>query len=439
MRISAAVCAALVLAAAVAAQKPARKSAPAPKSAAAATEAPPKEADSPGASAEDSALEEALGEAGSSAIEYARTLERHLKLFPMSDRKAEIRRVLAQAALEQKDSKRLLLYGVPVLEGGGDNIALMDYVCRALLDRGRAEDATKALAFARRMEAVTAEERRQWLEDKQPKAGRARRLEEFDAAMGRALWHQARALRIAGGLDAAMQAIDRSWAEAPLEETAREKSRLLESLGRKADAAAALADAITTGGLDLRDSADRKRLAALGGEGAGPVLLESWARAEARNREREARFRTVDPNYGARRILEFTLSAVRGEPLAMKNLLGKVVVIDFWATWCGPCRAQHPLYDQVKKRFAERADVVFLSVSTDENRELVLPFLESMGWPKTSYFDDGLASNQRISSIPTTMILDKDGEVASRLHGFAADRFVDMLTARIKLALGERE
>jgi thiol-disulfide isomerase/thioredoxin len=438
LKIAGVICAAMLLAPGAAAQKPAKKNAPASKAASRNTAERKVEEPRP-AAAEDDALEEALREAGSSAIEYSRALERHLRLFPNSERKSEILRVLAQSALEQKDSKRLLLYGVPVLDDGGNNIALMDYVCRALLERGTEADAAKALGIARRMAEVTAEQRKEWLADKTARVGRARRMEEFDAAMGRAYWHEARALRIAGEREAALQAIEKSWAEAPLEETARERSRLLEMMGRKADAAAAFADAITTGGLDLRDAADRERLQMLAGDRAGAVLLEAWSRSEARHKQREARFLSVDPNYGARRISDFTLSAVQGEPLALKTLLGKVVVIDFWATWCGPCRAQHPLYEVVKKRFADRPEVVFLSVSTDENREAVPPFLEAMGWSKATYYDDGLASNQRVSSIPTTMILDRDGSVASRLHGFAADRFVDMLTARIKLALGEGE
>ena len=119
----------------------------------------------------------------------------------------------------------------------------------------------------------------------------------------------------------------------------------------------------------------------------------------------------------------------------MASLKGKVVIIDFWATWCGPCRAQHPLYEQAKKRFKDRPDVVFLAVSTDEDRSAVVPFLEANKWSKHVWFEDGLATLLRVSSIPTTVVLDRQGAVISRLNGFIADRFADMLSDRINEAL----
>ena len=89
--------------------------------------------------------------------------------------------------------------------------------------------------------------------------------------------------------------------------------------------------------------------------------------------------------------MQFTLSGLDGAKLSMATLKGKVVVFDFWATWCVPCRAQHPLYEQVKKRFAGNPDVVFLSIDTDEDRALVRPFLDEVKWKDRVYFEDGLS------------------------------------------------
>jgi thioredoxin-related protein len=79
--------------------------------------------------------------------------------------------------------------------------------------------------------------------------------------------------------------------------------------------------------------------------------------------------------------------------------------------------------------------VVFLAVSTDEDRSLVAPFLEKNKWSRDVWFTDGLAEEFRINSIPTTVVLDRTGQIHSRMNGFIAARFVDMLSARINEAL----
>ena len=134
--------------------------------------------------------------------------------------------------------------------------------------------------------------------------------------------------------------------------------------------------------------------------------------------------------------MDFTLPAASmAMQLQLASLKGKTIIFDFWATWCGPCRAQHPLYEQVKRRFADNPCVFFVSVNADEDRDLVRAILEGKSVGTYVYFENGLARMLRITSIPTTIIVDKHGEISSRMNGYNPERFVDLLTERIQQTL----
>lgn len=399
------------------------------------------------ASKEEQDLERALGEAGSSPVDYARALERHLKKYPQSPRRSEYERVLAQAAVDLKDKRRVLQYGVAAIEGGARNGSLLDQVTRVLLDKEDAPSAEQALKYARMLTAVVEEQRKGLVDGKQSEPLRGRRLDETEYALARARTFEARALSNLGRHEEAVAAALSAWAACPTEENARERARIQERAGKAVEALGAFGEALALAG-DRSSTADagkdRARLAELAKKatgqeaGFGEALLAAYERVERAQKERKKRLALVDPNYLARQPLEFTLSATEGVKLEMAALKGKVVVIDFWATWCGPCRAQHPLYEQVKQRFKGREDVVFLAVSTDEDRGAVVPFLKAQKWPSLAYYEDGMAAALRINSIPTTMVLDKEGNIASRMNGYIADRFVEMLSERIRELLEEK-
>jgi thiol-disulfide isomerase/thioredoxin len=256
---------------------------------------------------------------------------------------------------------------------------------------------------------------------------------------------QARALANLGRLEEALPLARRSWQAWPAAEAAREVARSLERLGRPEEAVSSLADAFTISdprNTDADRAIDRARMGELyrqakGSEtGLGDLILAAYDRTAELVRQRQLRAKQADPNAAAAGAMDYTLSAVDGSRLSLATLKGKTVVFDFWATWCTPCRAQHPLYEQVKEKFKDNRDVVFLSVSTDEDRDEVKPFLEEEKWPDPVYFDDGLARALQIASIPTTIIVDRHGQIFSRLNGYVPTRFVEMLSDRIRDALG---
>ncbi len=396
------------------------------------------------ASPEERELELALAEAGSSPVEYARAIERHLLKYPASAQRAEMERVLVQAAIDSNDKRRLLHFGPNVIERGTRSPQILDHVSRALLDSKKPEDLAGALKYAKLLEDELTKHVVRFENPNETVANRGRRLIEAEKGISRALAFQARATGELGNAKAAADLAAKAWKLAPSPESGRELSRWLERDGQPKAALQALAEADAVAE-ELPDDAartkDRARMAELAKQAAlsegdaGQILLRANESVARQLTARRARLMALDPNVFAESVRDYTLSRLAGDPLKMASLQGKVVVLDFWATWCGPCRAQYPLYQEVMSRFKDNADVVFLPVSTDEEREAVAPFLEQNKWSKDVYFEDGLATTLRVSSIPTTMVLDRKGNVYSRLHGFIRDRFVDMLSERITEAL----
>ena len=388
---------------------------------------------------EDADLQLALSEAGNSPLEFSRALEAHLAKYPNSPQKVELERALAKAAVENKDNVRLIRYGQRVLEREPDDIEILEKVTRALLDTDGKDHAARALKYAKKLEEVLLP-----LDAAGDRSKTWRLRQDLAERMGKVLVYHARAAGNLGNLEEAAALARKSFETFPTAEAAREAGRWLARREQWQEAVERYADAFTVAdpkATEEEKAVDRKRLAEIWRKthrdeaGLGDRILAAYDRSAAAVEKYRASLRELDPNAMVSNPMEFTLTGLKGEKLPLASLKGKVVVMDFWATWCGPCRAQYPLYEQAKKRFASRNDVIFLAISTDEDRAAVPQFLKELRWQKAVYFEDGLSNLLRVSSIPTTIIFNKRGDLAARMNGFIADRFVDMLSARIVQAL----
>jgi thiol-disulfide isomerase/thioredoxin len=116
---------------------------------------------------------------------------------------------------------------------------------------------------------------------------------------------------------------------------------------------------------------------------------------------------------------DFTATHVDGKPFKLSDLKGKVVYIDIWATWCGPCRAEFPYAKDIKKHYKKNDDIVFLYVSVDEEKETWLKYLkenpdfEGLQVNDPGNFDSVIAKTYKVNGIPRYIIIDRDGKIFS--------------------------
>jgi peroxiredoxin len=115
---------------------------------------------------------------------------------------------------------------------------------------------------------------------------------------------------------------------------------------------------------------------------------------------------------------EFSLAARGGNPTSLSSYAGQVVLLDFWATWCQPCRASFPEYQAIADRYASR--VAVLAISEDEDESGIDAFAAEAGvrFPIVWDGDKALAQSYRLGSMPTLFIIDKNGLIRFVHAGF---------------------
>jgi cytochrome c-type biogenesis protein len=116
---------------------------------------------------------------------------------------------------------------------------------------------------------------------------------------------------------------------------------------------------------------------------------------------------------------EFTLQDLDGRQVSLSDYRGKVVFIDFWATWCPPCREAIPYVEELSNKYKNNKKVVVLGINIGEDADTVANFLnkQQMSYP-VLLGDDDVLSNYKINAVPTFFIIDQKGKVAKKYSGF---------------------
>ena len=116
---------------------------------------------------------------------------------------------------------------------------------------------------------------------------------------------------------------------------------------------------------------------------------------------------------------EFQLERLSGGRVKLSDLKGKVVLLNFWATWCGPCREEMPHLAKIYEKYRDRGFEI-LAITTDEksDRPKVAPFVEKYGLTFPVLYDDGTAEAYNVNGIPATVYVDAQGRTRYQTTGF---------------------
>jgi len=384
-------------------------------------------------------LEKTVANAGNDSAALVRNLKGYLGRFPDAPRKAAVFRALVEACQQLRNNGCELEYAERLIAVRPDDSQMMLLAVHLLEQQGDDASLTHAAGYVSRVldrvEKTAPEEKpaRESLEEWQKGQGDLRSALYY--VRGRVEKSQRR-------FDEAARDLQASDAARPNALAAQMLGEIAEMQGNPAKAieeytrAFALPEEGPAGKADRREL--RRKLGnvwrqAHGSEqGLGEAILAAYDRLSAP--PADAKPRPAARNKDAQEPFAFVVRRVDGTPLPLAPLKGKIVVMSFWATWCGPCRELEPLLKQVAAAYAGSSDVTFLAVNTDDDEARVPPFMENRKWDFPVVYADGLDGLLDVDSLPTVLVLGRGGEIVYRATGFEPDGFSQALTAAIQSA-----
>ncbi|MGC1619622.1 MAG: redoxin family protein, partial [Candidatus Acidiferrum sp.] len=386
-------------------------------------------------------LQQAIDNSGNDRAALVRNLETFLQKYPESQQRPQIYRALVEACLQLRDSARATDYAERLVALAPDDIS-MTVLAIQLLERNGDEAALRrAVNYSTRVLDYI---QRNTVEGKSPKVSK----EEWEAEQKR---DEEDIFILRGRLNLKLHdtaAAEKDFrASMALSATAAAGEKLGEIAELNKDLpgaiheyARAFALANSTNAATRREIRQKLgnvwRLAHGSDAGLGDYLLHTYDELMAASDAPK-----LARNADAKEPYDFKLrSAQDGSPYALADEKGKVVVLSFWATWCGPCRAMEPHFERVAAQFQGVPDIIFLAADCDEDESLVPEYLEEEKPRTTVVFADGLDRLLAVNAFPTVVILDRSGKIAYRAEGFDPDDVETALTSAVRKVLaGQKE
>jgi len=130
---------------------------------------------------------------------------------------------------------------------------------------------------------------------------------------------------------------------------------------------------------------------------------------------------------------ETKLKDLAGQTIALADFKGKIVLLDFWATWCAPCRTEMPIFEKLHREFAGR-DVAVVTIDADEPEALPAQYMKDAKYTFPVLLADGTDAVQRwsVSAFPTTVAIDAESRVAAFVIGSRPEAALRALIAKAR-------
>ena len=387
-------------------------------------------------SSADEELQRALSDAGSDRAALVRNLEGFLKKYPDYPNRTSIYRALVEASLQLKDNARAADYSERMVSLNPSDISILLLAIELLERQEDQAGFRRAVSYTTRIldlvERASPSERssqvslEQWEQQKKSDLANTHflrgdlyfKLRDYDAARK--------------DLQTSYETFPSAAAAERLGETAELQKDLNTAIQAYARAfALAEGKSGNVSREDIRNKIGNAwRLAHGSEQGLGEYLLNTYDTVTKPALKKTAH------NDSVKEFSEFTLrKASNGAPYALKDTKGKVVVLNFWATWCGPCHALEPLFAHVAADFHDLPEARFLSTNCDEDETLVAPYLLKAKVTTEVVFTDGLDRLFSVNSFPTVIVIDRQGTIAFRSDGFQPDTFERDLSSAVRRAL----
>ncbi len=141
-----------------------------------------------------------------------------------------------------------------------------------------------------------------------------------------------------------------------------------------------------------------------------------------------------DDSGSGNKAYNFTLKSVDGKTVSLADFKGKVVIVDFWATWCPPCRKGVPDLVDIQKEFKDKVAIIGISLDSDQSSNNLKPFIKSfkINYPIVLGDQNVVEKYGNINAIPTTFIIDQKGNIVNSYIGLTPkSTFINQINSLI--------